>query len=258
MEILFEFSNGLFRNPARQFRAMFDFVEPPFLHEHSFKATMSDSQNDSETNPNLVAEQQSSKKSGSWFRTLVMLFTLGIVLLLGGVIALWAMGGTEMEFVATQKIKASSQDVFQTLTDPDLVIKWVTGVTKIEDVGTVKDGRVGAKARVTIEIDGTTIVVDDEVTKYQKNREVELEMISESFDSKNRFLLTPNFERKEDGDVTEVAQTYRVKFSGLTRVFAPFMKGAIEKQIKSDLKRLKQLVETGKIDNEDSATAENE
>lgn len=219
---------------------------------------MSDSQNPSETNPNLDAGHQLPKKMSSWFRTLVMLIILGIVLLLGGVIALWALGGAEMEFVATRKIKASSQDVFQTLTDPDLVVKWVTGVTKIEDVGTVKDGRVGAKARVTIEIDGTTIVVNDEVTKYQKNREVELEMISESFDSKNHFLLTPNFERKDDGDVTEVTQTYRVRFSGLTRVFAPFMKGAIEKQIKSDLNRLKQLVETGNIDDEDSATAKNE
>lgn len=219
---------------------------------------MSDSQNPSETNPNLDAGHRLPKKMSSWFRTLVMLFILGIVLLLGGVIALWALGGAEMEFVATRKIKASSQDVFQTLTDPDLVVKWVTGVTKIEDVGTVKDGRVGAKARVTIEIDGTTIVVNDEVTKYQKNREVELEMISESFDSKNHFLLTPNFERKDDGDVTEVTQTYRVRFSGLTRVFAPFMKGAIEKQIKSDLNRLKQLVETGNIDDEDSATAKNE
>ncbi len=212
---------------------------------------MSDSQNPNQSNPSFGDGGESVRKTGSCLRTVLMVFILGIVVLAGGVAALWAMGGTEMEFITKQKIKASSQDVFQALTDPDSVKKWVTGVTEIEDVGDVKDGRVGAKSRATIEMDGTKIVVDDEVTKYQKNRELELKMVSESFDSTNHFLLAPNFDSKEDGDVTEVTQTYRVKFTGLVRVFVPFMKGAIEGQIKSDLDRLKQLVETGKVDDED-------
>lgn len=214
---------------------------------------MSETQPTNEINKSDDADQ-ADVKSGSCMRTCLMIFVLGIVLLVGGLAVLWAIGGSEIEFVAKQKIKASDKEVFEVLIDADSVDKWVTGVTNVEEVGDVKESRVGAKSKVTIEIEGNKFIIEDEVTKFQKNREFELKMDSEVFNSTNHFMLAPNFDNTEDGEVTEVTQTYRVKFTGLTRIFVPFMKSTMEQQITSDLGKLKQLIETGKVDGQEENT----
>lgn len=212
----------------------------------------------SETQPtNEINESNNADvKSGSCMRTCLMIFLLGLVLMAGGLAVLWAMGGSEIEFVTKQKIKASDREVYEVLIDGDSVKKWVTGVTNVEEVGDVKDSQIGAKSKVTIEAEGNKFILENEVTKLQKNREFELKMDSEVFNSTNHFMLAPNFDNPEDGEVTEVTQTYRVKFTGLTRIFVPFMKSTMEQQIKLDLGKLKQLVETGKVDGEEEAGEE--
>ena len=208
---------------------------------------MSEIQSSNEINKSDSADG-ADVKSGSCLRTCLMVFVLGIVLLVGGLVALWAMGGSEIEFVTKLKIKAPEREVFEVLIDGDLVKKWVTGVTDVEEVGDVKGSQIGAQSKVTIEAEGNKFILENEVVKFQKNREFELKMDSEVFKSTNHFMLAPNFDNPEDGDVTEVTQTYRVKFTGITRIFVPFMKSTMEQQIKSDLGKLKQLVETGKVE----------
>lgn len=188
---------------------------------------------------------ESSPRKSSALSLILKLLLLLIVLAVGAVGVLYAIGGSEMEFVVKQDIKAKRNDVYKLITDPEKVKKWIEGIKSIEPIGEIKGHKVGAKSKIVVESEGTTIEMIDEVTKTTLNQETELTMTSDMFEVVQHFKL--DYQRDEKGvlqqDATVVTQTYKIKFKGFARVMAPFVKQAIEDQIKKNLTGLKELAE---------------
>lgn len=195
--------------------------------------------------PTATGDSTNPNQKSSWLVVFLKIFVCVLVLMLLGVVVLYAMGSGEYRITATQKIKATRGEVFKLITEPESVEKWVTGVASIEpDPESEIEGHgVGAKSIITVDAGGSNLIINDEVTKSQFNREMELKMTSDAFTVVNNFQLKLVEGFTPEDEVIEVVQDYRIRFKGVARVFAPFIKGMVEDQIKSDLKRLRDLAE---------------
>jgi len=156
----------------------------------------------------------------------------GVVALLG----LWLAGGGVHEQTTTVRINAPREEVFRHLTEPELLVQWMDGVEKIEpldDLGHTP----GARSRVTIEVDGGKVELDDELVEYNQPERLAVKLTSPYFEVHNTYQLT-----EEDG-VTTVHQTMEAEYHGAVRMVAPFVGDATQKQLDGDIARLKKMVE---------------
>ena len=158
-------------------------------------------------------------------------------LLIGIVLALWFIGGRTAVYYADIEIAAAPDEVFQYLIEPDQVVKWIHGVTKIEPL-TEGEHQVGGRARVTVIDDGgNEFVIEDEVLKSEPGQLLELQMTSDMFE------IISSYDLHTHGSTTHISHTMWADYKGFVRIFAPFAGGAAQQQMADDLARLKQLIE---------------
>lgn len=174
-----------------------------------------------------------------------------LVLAVGAVGALYAAGGNEIQLVATKEISAKKKDIYKLLTDPESVKKWVEGVKKIEPLGDITEHKTGARSKITVEVEGTEIEMEDEVTFARTDHETEIKMTSDMFDVVQRFKLDFKDGAGLSSEIVVLTQTYKCKFKGMYRLMAPFAKTAIEDQLNKNLDALKKLAESEGEENAD-------
>lgn len=188
---------------------------------------------------------------------------VALILIFGAIGVLYAVGGNEMSYVVKEEIKAKPDRIYKLITEPEQIKKWVEGVKEIREIDESKDNeeiaedikgnKVGAMAEVVVEApDGTTFKIVDEVTKARRNQEIELKMTADMFDVVQGFKLNYKGGNGLATDTVVVTQTYKVRFKGLYRVFAPFANTAIEGQLKKNLATLKKLAEDDQPDSSDN------
>lgn len=194
---------------------------------------------DAKTTPSNAPSTSSSSLGGVFVKILLVL----IVLALGVVGALYAAGGNEIQLVVTKEISAKKKDIYKLMTDPESVKKWVEGVKKIEPLGDITEHKTGARSKITVEVEGTEIEMEDEVTFARTDHETEIKMTSEMFDVVQRFKLDFKDGAGLSSEIVVLTQTYKCKFKGMYRLMAPFAKTAIEEQLNKNLEALKKLAE---------------
>jgi uncharacterized protein YndB with AHSA1/START domain len=140
---------------------------------------------------------------------------------------------------AETSINGTPERVFPWLTQPDLLTQWLGGLVESIPQG---DGRlaVGARSREVIEDNGRRFTVESEVVGLEPGRLLAVNLTGDMFDIVSRYRL------ESAGATTRVQHTMDTRYKGITRLFAPFLRGAVQRKLDADLARLKGLVEEQK------------
>lgn len=179
-----------------------------------------------------------------WFLLLKIMLVINL-LFFSTVGILFAIGGGQKEFLVTQEIDASRETIFELITQPDSLKKWVTGVSQIESIGKPGSATLGVRFKTTINDKESQTVFDiqNEVTNIQQGRELQLSMQCDLFDATNNFQLSFKNDDGLSSNTIVVAQTFQVRFKGLSRISAAFLDKQIRLKLESDLLKLKDLAE---------------
>lgn len=137
---------------------------------------------------------------------------------------------------AETSINGAPERVFPYLTQPDLLTQWMGGLVESIPHG---DGRlaIGARSREVIEDNGRRFTVESEVVGLEPGRLLEVNLTGEMFDIASRYRL------EAAGATTRVYHTLEARYKGVSRIFAPFIRGAVQRKLEADLARLKKVVE---------------
>jgi uncharacterized protein YndB with AHSA1/START domain len=168
----------------------------------------------------------------------ILKVTLAVVgILLGAAVALYVIGGRTAVYRADIEIDASPETVFGYLTETDLILQWMDGITKIEPLSE-GEHRVGAKAEVTIEdANGIKLVMQDEVLKSEPGQLLQVSLRSSGF------AAVSTYDLHSHGQTTHLSHELQANYGGLGRLFAPFFAGSATGKMNDDLSRLKELIE---------------
>jgi uncharacterized protein YndB with AHSA1/START domain len=149
---------------------------------------------------------------------------------------LWFVGGRMTVHQAETAINETPEQVFKYLTQPELLTQWIGGLVESTPVG---DGRlvVGARSREVIEDNGRRFTLDSEVVGLEPGRLLAVSLTGDMFDITSRYQL------ELAGATTRVQHTMETRYRGITRLFAPFLRGAVQRKVETDLARLKKVVE---------------
>jgi uncharacterized protein YndB with AHSA1/START domain len=149
---------------------------------------------------------------------------------------LWFVGGRMAVHQVETAINETPGRVFDYLTQPELLTQWMGGLVESIPVG---DGRlvVGARSREVIEDNGRRFTLDSEVVGLEPGRLLAVSLTGDMFDFTSRYRLD------SAGPTTRVHHTLEARYKGITRLFAPFLRGAVQRKLEADLARLKEAVE---------------
>ena len=159
---------------------------------------------------------------------------LAVLLVASGV--LWVMGGKTFIHQAQVPTSATPAEVFTHVTQSELIPQWADKVSRVEPL-TEGGHKVGAKAKIVVVENGKEFVFYDEVTASEQDQFVATHITSDMFTADNRITIN-----EENGGVL-VRSNLAVKYSGVWRLLAPFMEGAVQEKVEGDLERLKKLLE---------------
>lgn len=168
------------------------------------------------------------------------LLKVGLALLgvaCGAVLALYLIGGRPYTYRADIEIDADPNLVFTYLTDEELLLQWMGGVTKIEPL-TEGGHRVGAKARITIEENGSVTVMEDEVVDSKPGSLLQVKLTNDMITALSVYDLHSH------GSRTHLSHHLITRYKNWVRVFAPLAGGAVTRKLNDDLTSLKQLIES--------------
>jgi len=167
----------------------------------------------------------------------VLLWTL--VVIVAGLGVLWVLGGRTYTFTTGTTIAAQPEKVWVYITGKDKLLLWIEGLKASTPVTT--DGlRVGAKSVKTIEKDGQIHNMDSEILRVEAPRLLESKVVMGGAGT-----VVATYELTSDGSQTRVNLKEDVQSHGWCRLFAPFIGGAIQKTLDTDMAKLKQVAEVG-------------
>ena len=164
----------------------------------------------------------------------VSLAVLGLVL--AAVAGLYAVGGQTARYQADVEIDAAPETVFEYLTDSELLLQWLEGVTEIKPL-TEGGHRVGAKARVTVREGDAAFIMEDEVIRSDAAELLEVRITSSVFEILSTYSLEPRGER------THLVHEMQADYKGFIRILAPLAGPEATRKMNEDFARLKRLVE---------------
>ncbi len=155
---------------------------------------------------------------------------------------LWLAGGKKREHSAAIQIEASPQDVFAYLTEPEKHKSWLTGLAHVAPLESGTDENGVSKRTTTdriVSVGGKESRFEDEVIRFEPN-----EMLTVR--SSNSSQVVTSIYQLEPQD-SQTYFTYRViTFNrGIARILAPLLIDKTQNQVDGDIRKLKQLVESG-------------
>ncbi|MEC9094404.1 MAG: hypothetical protein VX438_16965, partial [Planctomycetota bacterium] len=151
-----------------------------------------------------------------------------LILAVGAVGVLYAIGTNEIQFQVQQEITGKRADIYKLITNYETVNEWVTAVESCEPVGEIKTYKRGAKAKVVMTVEGEAIELDHEVTFARQNLETEMKMTSDMFDLVQRYKLDFKNDAGLASDVIVVTSRSKIQFKGSHRIMAPFLKQSLQ------------------------------
>jgi uncharacterized protein YndB with AHSA1/START domain len=135
------------------------------------------------------------------------------------------------------EIHAAPETVFAAMTDPDTVVKWVSGLVASEqltDTGLV----VGARSREVIRDGKREVVMLSTVTAVEPGRRLTMRLEGAGMTAETDFRLTPLGEGR-----TRVEHELRTSYSGILRWIEFLFRAAVQRKVEADLGRLREYLE---------------
>lgn len=155
-------------------------------------------------------------------------------------VAIWHLGGQQMDFVAETTIRATSvAEVMEHLEKPELVEQWAWKLNDLEQADP-SDTAIGAKATSRFE-DAQGLVEVEHQFLYATDHSLTVRSSNEHFDVRSIWQV-----EQRDSDVF-VRQLLAGTHKGLGRLTALFNKRQQQETMERDLSRLKSLIETGEV-----------
>jgi uncharacterized protein YndB with AHSA1/START domain len=145
-----------------------------------------------------------------------------------------------MKIVNRIEIRATPEEVFYWLDDPDRAKQWMTSVTRSEFIQETPN-RVGTTFREYVEENGRGIEMRGVVTEFVQNQRFAVHLESDLNTVEVSFALA------EEEGVTQLTQNVDLRLKGMLKVLSLFLRSSIKKKIRgqarSEFDRLKQLCE---------------
>jgi uncharacterized protein YndB with AHSA1/START domain len=172
-------------------------------------------------------------------RTILLAIAAAILL---GVAVVWMQGSTPQFYASEVEIRATADQVFPYLIEPEKRKQWILGLAEArprdqDGETTTALPQVGAAWFDVIEREGKRLEIETEVSRVEKNQLLQVRVHAPSFDAVHHFDLTS----ARDG--TKLTQNLTVTYRGLARFRVPFTKDETRQKLEADLRRLKQAVE---------------
>jgi uncharacterized protein YndB with AHSA1/START domain len=128
--------------------------------------------------------------------------------------------------------------VFPYLTEPELLKRWVGGLTTFEAVDG-ESASVGAQSRQVMVIRGREWKLDGELTALEPDRLVQARMTGKGFTIRTSYVLEPV------ATGTRLTAAVESEFSLLVaRLFGSLVSREAQKKLRADLARLEALIES--------------
>lgn len=191
-------------------------------------------------------------------KTLFAIFLLVAI----AVAVLYGIGSGEYNYEAKTEIQLQKQDVYYFVTRPALMEQWMPNVKDVAIIdGVSEEILVDAegeqvnfdmtlfddqKSRVVVDQNGQEIVIISTLVEASYGNKLIYKLENPSFSATVRYEMKniPNSDPKRKLDpFTELKQTMTVRYKGVACIFAPFVQGAAEKELKEGLANLKKVAE---------------
>jgi uncharacterized protein YndB with AHSA1/START domain len=138
----------------------------------------------------------------------------------------------------TIEIARSPAAVFPYLTEPELLKRWVGGLTTFEAVDG-ESASVGAQSRQVMVIRGREWKLDGELTALEPDRFVQARMTGKGFTIRTSYVLEPV------ASGTRLTAAVESEFSlFVARLFGGLVSREAQRKLRADLARLEALVES--------------
>ncbi|MCC9607355.1 SRPBCC family protein [Blastopirellula sp. JC732] len=173
---------------------------------------------------------------GRWLRTISAVAVLAIVM----ICVLYFIGSRPIHYSAEVKILAPPEKIFPYLTEPDLLVKWMTDVVEVRPISG-EDHQVGATAAVVVEANGDRFEMESELLKEVPNQELEVQLTSDMF------VIVSDYQLKPNGRETTVSLDMVANYKGIACVMAPLMGSSIQEKLEADFNLLREEVQSGSI-----------
>ena len=138
---------------------------------------------------------------------------------------------------ASIDIAATPDEVFSYLIRPELLKQWINGFVESRPVTQGETG-LGTKSVDVFEERGRQMLMATEIVGFEPGRLLAVTIRHSMLEAVSTYRL--------DGSTpTSVSHHQELRLKGVARLFSPFMRGATQRSMESDLARLKQAVERG-------------
>lgn len=145
-----------------------------------------------------------------------------------------------MQTISKVTINKPVAEVWRFIDNPDNLTKWLTGFIKFEPISGVL-GTVGAKAKHIYEMNGKRFEMIEEITSRVENKEFSGVLTHAMMVSKIKMLFK---EAGNNSTEVESSADTTLKSFGM-RVMSFLIKRSFQKRQDEDLKRLKEVIESG-------------
>ncbi|HLL53934.1 MAG TPA: SRPBCC family protein [Myxococcaceae bacterium] len=167
---------------------------------------------------------------------------LALVVLLGLSVAAMAVTGWPrgvVTNVAEVQLSAPPAAVFPFLVEPERLKAWLGGLS--ESVPLTEGGpRVGARSREVVTEGGERVEMVTEITRYERNRLMAVHITADGF------TMDATYQLWESSGGTKLRYEAETKFEPVMfRLLAPLIQPEVQQKLERDLRRLKQLAESG-------------
>ena len=133
-------------------------------------------------------------------------------------------------------LKASPAEVFPYLVEPDRLKRWVGGFVESRPLSGTAAGP-GAKSVDVIRENGREIQMHTEIMRYEPPNRLEVSIRAPGIDALSDYQLA-------GVETTELTHRQQVRFRGVLKLMAPFIRGATRRRLCDDLARLREAVES--------------
>jgi len=144
-------------------------------------------------------------------------------------------------FQCEVRIEKPVREVYRAFNDPDDLPRWITGLQRTEPISG-KPGEVGSRTRQVYLERGRTVELIETITAHEPEKHFAGTIEAPGVN----MALEVDF--VDEGDATLVRMRSDPKSKGFAMsLMMPFLKGTIRKRQEGDLKRFKQMVESGDL-----------
>jgi|SRR5579859_386072 len=169
-----------------------------------------------------------------------------VALVLTAAVVLWfaARRGDRGYIEEEISIDRSAPVVFRWIVSDELLLRWISDVSKLERSGPAKPpAQASSDLHLEELIANQPVAFEIKIVRTIPNQEIDL-LVQPPPEPLESYISNANFKLFSDGDYTKLAFTSQTNYFSLSdRIFEPILTYATRRKLRDDLARLKVMVE---------------